>query len=105
MSDHIVELQHKLQENRNRINSSTNNSNSTSSTEYKLKTAAVEEEKEKDVIELLNSGYNAGEASYILGIGLSELARIEERNQARCKFLMTGELDLPGESTGISIFH
>jgi len=72
MSDHIVELQHKLQENRNRINSSTNNSNSTSSTEYKLKTAAVEEEKEKDVIELLNSGYNAGEASYILGIGVSQ---------------------------------
>jgi hypothetical protein len=105
MVSDIVELEHKLQENRNRINP-----NTTSTSEYKLRTAAVEKEREKerrekDVIQLFDEGYNADQASYILDIPFSEVARIEEHNQRRRKFLMTGKLDLPGESTGISIFH
>jgi hypothetical protein len=52
----------------------------------------------------LNEGYNADQASYILDIPLSEVARIEEHNQRRRKFLMTGKLDLPGQMAGVSIF-
>jgi hypothetical protein len=73
MFNHIVELEHKLQENRNRINPNTTSSTS----EYKLRTAAVEKEREKerrekDGIQLLNEGYNADQASYILNIPFSE---------------------------------
>ena len=53
---------------------------------YRLRTAAVEEEKqtrERDVISLLIDGYNADQASYILNIPVSEVARIEEDNQRR----------------------
>ena len=58
---------------------------------------AEEEEKqtrERDVISLLIDGYNADQASYILNIPVSEVARIEEDNQRRRKFLMTGDSGL-----------
>jgi outer membrane protein assembly factor BamE (lipoprotein component of BamABCDE complex) len=67
---HIVELQRKLQENRNEINSNTStNSSRTSSTRYIPRTAAVQ----KEIIGLLNEGYNAMEVSYILGIPSSQV--------------------------------
>jgi hypothetical protein len=47
--------------------------------------------RERDVVALLNEGYNANQASYILDIPLSEVARIEEYNQRKRKFLMTGK--------------
>ena len=100
---HIVELQRKLMEARNEIHQPS---------KYRVRTAAVEAEKEKerqkqarerDVILLLKEGYNADQASYILNIPHSEVARIEDDNQRRRKFLMTGNLDLPGQIAGISI--
>jgi hypothetical protein len=57
------------------------------------------------MVGLLNEGYNADEASYILDIPLSEVARIVEYNQRKRKFLMTGRLDLPDQMVGISIFQ
>jgi hypothetical protein len=104
----IVELQRKLTEARNEIHRQ--------QSEYRPRTAALEkvrekeEEKERqkrtrerDVISLLNEGYNADQASYILDMPLPEVARIEEYNRRRRKFLMTGNLDLPGRMVGITI--
>ena len=93
----LVELQRKLQEARNEIINS-----------YRLRTAAVVKEKqtrERDIISLLIDGYNADQAAYILNIPHSEVARIVEDSQRRRKFLMTGNLDLPGQMTGVSIFQ
>jgi len=62
---HIVELQRKLMEARNEIHHQ--------QSKYRPRTAAVEKEKrtrERDVILLLNEGYNADQASYILNIPL-----------------------------------
>jgi len=53
----------------------------------------------------LYEGYNADQTSYILDIPLSEVARIEEYNQRKQKFLMTGKLDLPEQMAGVSIFQ
>ena len=94
----LVELQRKLQEARNEI---IHTPNSGITSKYRLRTAAVE----KDAIELLELGVNPSEISNLLGIRPSEVARIEEDNQRRRKFLMTGNLDLPGQMTGVSIFQ
>ncbi len=96
----LVELQRKLQEARNEI---THPANSGNISKYRLRTAAVE--KEKDAIELLELGVNPTEISNLLGVRLSEVARIEEDNQRRRKFLMTGDLDLPGQTAGVSILQ
>ena len=96
----LVELQRKLQEARNEI---IHTPNSGIISKYRLRTAAVE--KEKDAIELLELGVNPTEISDLLGIRLSEIARIEEDTQRRRKFLMTGNLDLPGQMVGISIIQ
>ena len=106
-----VELQAKLSEN---MKQQYQQSVSDHDRQFRLRTAALEKEKEKDrqkqkqarerdVVGLLNEGYNADQASYILDIPLSEVARIEEYNQRRRKFLSTGILDLPGQMVGISI--
>jgi hypothetical protein len=51
----------------------------------------------------LDEGYNADQASYILDIPLSEVARIEKYNQVRRKFLATGQL--PEEGGVFSIYN
>jgi hypothetical protein len=116
MSD-IIELQRKLTENRNRqIEQQQYEQRLLNEQQYRLRTAALGKDKEmekerekeatkRDVISLLNEGYNADQTSYILDIPLSEVARIEEYNQRKRKFLMTGILDLPGQMAGISIFQ
>ena len=68
---------------------------------YRPRTEAIE----KDAIELLELGVNPTEISNLLGIRPSEVARIEEDNQRRRKFLMTGNRDLPGQMAGVSIFQ
>ncbi|MFL6431476.1 MAG: hypothetical protein ACJ71X_08460, partial [Nitrososphaeraceae archaeon] len=77
MSDHIVELQRKLQEARAERDPRL----------YRARTAAIQIEKdverrERDIVLLLDEGHNAADASYILDIPFLEVARIEERNQA-----------------------
>jgi hypothetical protein len=57
------------------------------------------ERKEMNAIELLESGVDPAEVSNLLRIPLSEVARIEVRNQARRKFLRTGTL--PFEHGGV----
>lgn len=84
----LVELQRKLQEARNEIIHPPNSGNIS---KYRLRTPTVE----KDAIELLELGVNPSEISNLLGIRLSEVARIKEDNPRRRKFLMTGNLDLP----------
>ena len=115
MSD-IIELQHKLTEIRNR--QIEEQQQLINEQQYRLRTASLEKEREREqekerqkqvrereVVGLLDEGYIADQASYILDIPLSEVARIEEYNQRKRKFLMTGILDLPGEMVGISIFQ
>jgi ATP/maltotriose-dependent transcriptional regulator MalT len=116
---HIVELQRKLMDNRNlqiQQQRQAAQQQSVSDQQYMRRTAALEKEEEKekerqkqererDVVGLLNEGYNTYQASYILEIPLSEVARIEEYNQRKRKFLKTGNLDLPGQMAGISIFQ
>jgi hypothetical protein len=64
-----------------------------------LRTAAIQREKEiekekerreRDVIALFDEGFDAYQASHILDIPLSEVARIEKYNQERRRFLATG---------------
>ena len=93
----LVELQRKLQEARNEI---IHTPNSGIISKYRLRTAAVE----KDAIELLGIGVNPTEISDLLGTRPSEVV-IKEDNQRRRKFLMTGNLDLPGQMAGVSIFQ
>jgi hypothetical protein len=87
-----------------------------SNQQYRIRVAALEKDKEEqqerqkriremDIIGLLNEGYGAYQASYILNIPLSEVACIEEYNRRRWKFLMTGILDLPDQMAGVSIFQ
>jgi len=113
MSD-IIELQHKLTENRNR--QIEEQQGLINEQQYRPRTASIEKDKEKEkdrqrqtrereVVGLLNEGYDADQTSYILDVPLSEVARIEEYNQRKRKFLRTGILDLPGEMVGISIFQ
>jgi hypothetical protein len=109
---HICELQHKLSENKanlytarigsnssssSRSNNSNSNSNTTTSSSnnkyYRSRTAASIEKDKKDASELLELGVSPYEVSDLLGISPRELARIEEDNQRRRKFLMTGNLD------------
>ena len=104
----IIELQRKLTEARNEIHRQ--------ASEYRPRTAALqkvrEEEREKrkqmiqrDVIQLFDEGYNVDQVAYFLEghVSPSEVARISEFNQRRRKFLMTGNLDLPGQMAGITI--
>ena len=84
----LVELQRKLQEARNE---KIHTPNSGIISKYRLRTPTIE----KDAIELLELGVNPSEISNLLGIRLSEVARIKEDNPRRRKFLMTGNLDLP----------
>jgi hypothetical protein len=96
MSSDIIELQHKLSEARGEdvTGSSRIKARLASSTsKYRLRTAAAVEKDKKDASELLMLGVNPHEVSDLLGISLSEIARIEEDNQRRRKFLMTGNLD------------
>jgi ATP/maltotriose-dependent transcriptional regulator MalT len=113
MSD-IIELQHKIEENRKR--QIEQQQQLINDQQYRLRTAALGKEKqqekdrlkqmrERKVVGLLDEGYNADQASYILDIPLSEVARIEEYNQKKRKFLMTGILDLPDQMVAISIFQ
>jgi ATP/maltotriose-dependent transcriptional regulator MalT len=106
----IVELQHKIYEIRKQQQLQQQQE------QHRIRTAAIEKEKEeekerqrqtreRDVIGLLNEGYDAYQASYILEIPLSEVALIEEYNQRKRKFLTTGILDLPDQMVGISIFQ
>jgi sortase (surface protein transpeptidase) len=111
----IVELQRKLTENRNRqIEEQQYEQQLINDQQYRLRTAALIKEKqqekerqkqtrERDVVGLLDEGYNADQASYILEIPLSEVARIEEYNRKKRKFLATGVLELPDQMVGISI--
>ncbi len=107
---HIVELQRKLQEARNDekiINHYPSNgissSSNSSSSKYRSRIAAVDHH--RDASELLELGVSPGEVSVLLGMPLSEVARIQEYNQKRRKFLTTGNLDLPGQAAGLSIFQ
>ena len=104
----IVELQRKLTEARNEIHRQ--------QSEYRPRTAALEKVTEKEterrkqmirreVIQLLDEGYTVDQAVKILEdyASPSEVARIAEYNEGRRKFLMTGNLDLPGQMAGITI--
>jgi len=100
---HIVELQHELQEARNEINHPSNSSTS----KCRPRTAAVDHS--HDASELLELGVDAHEVSELCGMHPSQVARIQEYNLKRRRFLMTGNLDsLPRRGaaagiTGISI--
>jgi hypothetical protein len=48
---------------------------------------------------------DAHEVSELLGMHLSQVARIEEDNRRRRKFLTTGHLELPGQMAGFTIFQ
>jgi hypothetical protein len=98
---HIIELQRKLQEARNERHP---NSSTSTSSKYRLRTASVEKDV-KDASELLMAGVSPHEVSELLGIHPSEVARIEEYNQRKKKFLMTGNLELPGSAAGFTIFQ
>ena len=88
----------------------------TAVTNYKSRTASItreqQDEREKrkqmiqrDVIQLFDEGYTVDQTVIILEgyASPSEVARIAEYNQRRRKFLMTGNLDLPGQMAGITI--
>ena len=92
---HIVELQRKLQENRNEI----------PITKYRARTAAVE-----DASKLLQTGqFTPEEVSYFRNIPLSvvkrEQARLEEIDLARRKYLATMKMELPGEMAHFTIYQ
>lgn len=90
-----IELQRKLMEARNGIHQHS---------KYIVpRTAAAK--KEKDAIELLELGVSPTEISNLLGILLSEVARIQEHDRKRRKFLATGELELPNSPTVIGVFN
>ena len=93
-----------------------NGNYSNRSTNYRSRTASMtreqQDEKERrrqmiqrDVIQLFDEGYNVDQVAYFLEgyVSPSEVARIAEYNQRRRKFLMTGNLDLPGQMAGITI--
>jgi hypothetical protein len=89
---HICELQHKLMEARGEDTSPKYKARlASSSSKYRCRTAAIDHS--HDASELLLLGVSPHEVSDLLGISPRELARIEEDNQRRRKFLMTGNLD------------
>jgi hypothetical protein len=98
MSDHIVELQMKLQQ--NRIRNDTNSSNSC--TQHRMHTAAVDVDFAKIVTrtakvkQLLDYGYNKSEISQHLKLHPYiidwEIGRIEKEEKERRRFLTTGRL-------------
>jgi hypothetical protein len=101
MPSDIVELQHQLSENRADLyrartassssSSSSSNKSSTSNNKYyRSRTAAAIQNDKNNASELLELGVSIQEVSELVGIHPSELARIEEDNQRRRKFLMTG---------------
>jgi rRNA processing protein Krr1/Pno1 len=105
-----------LQENRTNWYSSGNGNYNNRSTNYRSRTASItreqQDEREKrkqmiqrEVIQLLDEGYSVDQTVNILEdyASPSEVARIAEYNQRRRKFLMTGNLDLPGQMVGITI--
>jgi hypothetical protein len=92
---HIVELQHRLQEERSETHQS----------KVRIRTAAID-----DASKLLRSGkFTPEEISYFQGIPLSEVraeqARIEERNRARRKYLASGIIDDPGQLAHFTILQ
>jgi hypothetical protein len=91
----IIELQHKFMEVRGEDTSPKYKarlaSSSTSDSKYRPRTAAIDHS--HDANELLLLGVSPHEISDLLGISPRELARIQEDNQRRRKFLMTGNLD------------
>jgi hypothetical protein len=93
---HIVELHRKLMEARGEDTGSSNRIKArlATSSKYRPRTASVEKD-EKDASELLMLGVSPREVSDLLYMHPSEVARIEEYNQKKRKFLMTGNLDLP----------
>jgi hypothetical protein len=102
MPSDIIELQHKLSENRGTLyttrTGSSSSSNSSSSKYYRPRTAAAtatitKVDHSQDANELLELGVSPHEVSDLLGMSLSEIARIQEYNQKKRKFLMTGNLD------------
>ena len=119
----VLELQWKLTqarnenpENRTNWYSSGNGNYNNRSNNYKSRTASItreqQDEREKrkqmiqrDVIQLFDEGYTVDQTVKILEgyASPSEVARIAEYNQRRRKFLMTGNLDLPGQMAGITI--
>jgi len=107
----IVELQRKLIDIRNQ-QIQQQQQQSINAQQYQLRIASLETEKEKErqeqarkreVVGLLDEGYDIEQVAYILDYPPSEGARIEEYNQSKRKFLMTGKLQLPGEMVGITI--
>ena len=114
----LTQARNENQENRARWYSSGNGNGNYNnrSTNYKSRTASItreqQDEREKrkqiiqrEVIQLLDEGYTVDETVNILEgyASPSEVARIAEYNQRRRKFLMTGNLDLPGQMVGITI--
>ena len=119
----IVELQRKLTEARNEIQenranwySSGNGNYNSSSTNYKSRTASIRREQQdererrkqmiqREVIQLFDEDHTVDQVAYFLEgyASPSEVARIAEYNQRRRKFLMTGNLDLLGQTVGITI--
>ena len=112
----LTEARNENQENRTNWYSSGNGNYNNRSTNYKSRTASItreqQDEREKrkqmiqrDVIQLFDEGYTVDQVAYFLEghVSPSEVARIAEYNQRRRKFLMTGNLDLPGQMAGITI--
>jgi hypothetical protein len=82
----LAEIQVKHQENRGDYQSQS---------KVRLRTAKVD-----DANKLLKAGVSPHEVSDLLSIPLSEVARIEEYNQRKRKFLTTGSLELLGPEEG-----
>ena len=126
----IIELQRKMQENRDRIEATAravpetqspyliggNGNYNSSSNNYKSRTASITREQhdererrkqmiQREVIQLFDEGYTVNQVAYFLEgyASPSEVARIAEFNEGRRKFLSTGKLHLPGQMAGISI--
>ena len=106
MSSDIVELQHKLSENRADLytartassssNNSSNNKSSSSNNNnkyYRSRTAAAIQNDKNNASELLELGVSPHEVSELCEIHPSGVARIQEYIEKKRKFLMTGNID------------
>jgi len=93
---YIVELHRGLQQARNE--------EVQPNSKYRIHTAATAV-LEKDASELLESGVNPDEVSDLLNMPLSEVARIQEHNRMRRKYLTTGDLELPNSPTVFGVFN
>ena len=92
----LVDLQHKLEESRGEVRPPSR---------IRMRTA-----KQDDAAKLLNSGlFTQEEISYFLGISPSivqaEQARIEERVQAKRRYMETLQMDLPGTQASFTIYQ